>query len=135
MGTEFTNLIHEKVPALASSGITAQGVVQRFFDWLDDVEEALENAVPQAAGGPSTGRRAKQQDKVKQAKKVFDKSKNTRIRAWGPTFTGLAIVPALPYLFDHPVEKVTDRAFEWIEERLIERNAAQRDTETSSKPT
>ncbi|KZV69232.1 hypothetical protein PENSPDRAFT_581320 [Peniophora sp. CONT] len=72
---------------------------------------------------------------VKQAKKVFDKSKNSRIRAWGPTFTGLAIVPALPYLFDHPVEKVTDRAFEWIEERLIERNAAKRDAENASKPT
>jgi fission process protein 1 len=26
--------------------------------------------------------------------------------------TGLAIVPVLPYLFDHPVETVTDRIFE-----------------------
>jgi mitochondrial fission process protein 1 len=30
--------------------------------------------------------------------------------AWGPTVTGLAVVPALPYLFDHPVEKVIDLA-------------------------
>lgn len=38
--------------------------------------------------------------------------------------TGLAVVPALPYLFDHPVEHVTDKAFDWIREKLIERNQA-----------
>jgi mitochondrial fission process protein 1 len=41
---------------------------------------------------------------------------------WGPTVTGLAIVPALPYLFDHPVEQVTEHAFEWIKERIAERS-------------
>jgi fission process protein 1 len=55
---------------------------------------------------------------VKQAKKAFDKSSNVRLRTWGPTFTGLAIVPALPYIFDHPVEVVADRAFEWVEHEL-----------------
>jgi len=55
---------------------------------------------------------------VKQAKKAFDKSSNLRLRAWGPTATGLAIVPALPYLFDHPVEVAADRAFEWVEHQL-----------------
>jgi fission process protein 1 len=55
---------------------------------------------------------------VKQAKKAFDKSSNVRLRAWGPTATGLAIVPALPYLFDHPVEVAADRAFEWVEHQL-----------------
>jgi len=55
---------------------------------------------------------------VKQAKKAFDKSSNLRLRAWGPTVTGLAIVPALPYIFDHPVEVAADRAFEWIERQL-----------------
>jgi len=55
---------------------------------------------------------------VKQTKKAFDKSANPRLRAWGPTVTGLAIVPALPYIFDHPVEVAADRAFEWIEQRL-----------------
>ncbi len=55
---------------------------------------------------------------VKQAKKAFDKSSNLRLRAWGPTVTGLAIVPALPYIFDHPVEVAADRAFEWIELEL-----------------
>jgi len=46
------------------------------------------------------------------------------VKTWGPTFTGLAIVPILPYLFDHPVEHVTDLAFDWIREKLIERNQA-----------
>jgi len=55
---------------------------------------------------------------VKQAKKAFDKSSNLRLRSWGPTVTGLAIVPALPYIFDHPVEVATDRAFEWVEHQL-----------------
>lgn len=57
---------------------------------------------------------------VRQAKKVFDKSSNPRLRAWGPTVTGLAIVPALPFIFDHPVEVATDRAFEWVEHQLAE---------------
>jgi fission process protein 1 len=55
---------------------------------------------------------------VKQAKKAFDKSSNLRLRTWGPTVTGLAIVPALPYIFDYPVEVATDRAFEWAEHEL-----------------
>jgi fission process protein 1 len=42
------------------------------------------------------------------------------MKTWGPTVTGLAIVPVLPYFFDHPVEEVTDRAFDWIEEKVIE---------------
>ena len=37
---------------------------------------------------------------------------------WAPTATGLAIVPVLPYLFDVPVEHVTDVAFEWVENQL-----------------
>jgi len=59
---------------------------------------------------------------VKQAKKAFDTAKNPRIKAWGPTVTGLAIVPVLPYLFDKPVEHVTDAAFEWAERQVVERN-------------
>ncbi|TFK74402.1 hypothetical protein BDN72DRAFT_955744 [Pluteus cervinus] len=60
---------------------------------------------------------------VKQAKKAFANTQNVRVRAWGPTITGLAIVPVLPYLFDHPVEHVTDKVFDWIRERLIESQA------------
>jgi len=58
---------------------------------------------------------------VRQAKKAFVNAQNVRIRTWGPTMTGLAIVPILPFLFDHPVEHVTDLAFDWIRKRLISR--------------
>ncbi|KAJ7122727.1 mitochondrial 18 KDa protein-domain-containing protein [Mycena epipterygia] len=64
---------------------------------------------------------------VKQAKKAFDKSKSPRLRAWGPTATGLAIVPILPYLFDHPVEHVTDRVFGWIKVKLAEQQSKPKD--------
>ncbi|KAJ7904250.1 mitochondrial 18 KDa protein-domain-containing protein [Mycena olivaceomarginata] len=60
---------------------------------------------------------------VKQAKKAFDKVQNPRVRTWGPTFTGLAIVPVLPYLFDHPVEHVTDTVFSWIRLKLAEQQS------------
>ncbi|KAJ7276140.1 mitochondrial 18 KDa protein-domain-containing protein [Mycena haematopus] len=60
---------------------------------------------------------------VKQAKKAFAKVQNPRIRTWGPTFTGLAIVPVLPYLFDHPVEHVTDKAFSWIKVKIAEQQS------------
>jgi mitochondrial fission process protein 1 len=46
------------------------------------------------------------------------------IVVWGPTFTGLAVVPLLPYLFDHPVETATELAFKWIEEKVRESREA-----------
>ncbi|KAI0688563.1 mitochondrial 18 KDa protein-domain-containing protein [Cytidiella melzeri] len=60
---------------------------------------------------------------VKQAKKAFTNVQNPRLKTWGPTVTGLAIVPVLPYLFDKPVEHVTDFAFEWIEHKLMQHPA------------
>lgn len=36
--------------------------------------------------------------------------KNVRLRTWGPIGLGLAAVPALPFLFDKPVEE----AVEWV---------------------
>ena len=47
---------------------------------------------------------------VRYSGKAFSKAKNTRIRTWGPIGLGLAAVPALPYMFDAPVEHAT----EWI---------------------
>ncbi|KAJ7774240.1 mitochondrial 18 KDa protein-domain-containing protein [Mycena maculata] len=64
---------------------------------------------------------------VKQAKKAFDKAQNPRLRAWGPTATGLAIVPVLPYLFDHPVEHVTERVFGWIKVKIAEQQSKPKD--------
>lgn len=80
---------------------------------------------------------------VKQATKAFRTAKSLRVKAWGPTVTGLAvraqslapplkplpnhgpsppkqIVPFLPYLFDHPVETAVDYFFDKVEHRLIE---------------
>lgn len=45
---------------------------------------------------------------------------NSKLRRWGPTVAGMAVVPALPYLFDHPVEHVVDRVFDdYIEPALL----------------
>ncbi|KAG0640615.1 mitochondrial 18 KDa protein-domain-containing protein [Tuber brumale] len=38
--------------------------------------------------------------------------KNPKIRTWGPVGLGLAVVPALPYIFDHPVEQAVEWVFE-----------------------
>lgn len=52
---------------------------------------------------------------VKQATKYADKNiKNALVRQWGPIGLGLAIVPALPYLFDEPVEHVMDYMFDEV---------------------
>lgn len=56
---------------------------------------------------------------VRYSAPVFAKAKSTRIRAAGPTVAGLLFVPALPFLFDEPVEHVVDFAFDWIQERLV----------------
>lgn len=67
---------------------------------------------------------------VNQAKKAFTNVQSKRLKTWGPTFTGLAIVPFLPYIFDHPVETATDKAFEWIEKKLIESQKPRDKTES-----
>ena len=65
---------------------------------------------------------------VKQAKKAFKNVQNPKLKTWGPTATGLGIIPILPYLFDKPVEHATDTAFEWIEHKLIERQESAQKT-------
>lgn len=47
---------------------------------------------------------------VRYSGRALKDAKNPRIRVYGPIGLGLAAVPALPYLFDHPVET----AVEWI---------------------
>jgi mitochondrial fission process protein 1 len=37
--------------------------------------------------------------------------KNVRVRTWGPIGLGLAAVPALPFMFDKPVEQATEWVF------------------------
>jgi hypothetical protein len=63
---------------------------------------------------------------VKYSKPLFKNVQNPRLKLWGPTIAGLSLVPGLPFVFDHPVERATDLAFEWVEKQLIERNATEK---------
>ncbi|KAK0289142.1 hypothetical protein LTR54_011694 [Friedmanniomyces endolithicus] len=47
---------------------------------------------------------------VRYSGRALKNAKNPRIRTWGPIGLGLAAVPALPFMFDKPVEMAT----EWI---------------------
>ncbi|PWN92874.1 hypothetical protein FA10DRAFT_246880 [Acaromyces ingoldii] len=69
---------------------------------------------------------------VRYSAPIFAKAKSQRLRGAGPTVAGLAFVPALPYLFDKPVEHVIDTAFDWIEDRLP-RSASSGDKEKKEK--
>ncbi|ORX63133.1 hypothetical protein DM01DRAFT_1278165 [Hesseltinella vesiculosa] len=55
---------------------------------------------------------------VKYTSKAFKDVKNVKIRTWGPTMLGLAVIPVLPYLFDEPMEHVIDSLFEPIEKKV-----------------
>lgn len=62
---------------------------------------------------------------VAQSTKLYKNVKNPRIKAWGPTLTGLAVVPILPYLFDKPVEHATEISFHWIKEQFAQSQSKQ----------
>jgi fission process protein 1 len=47
---------------------------------------------------------------VRYSGRAMKNVKNVKLRTWGPIGLGLAAVPALPFMFDEPVEKAT----EWI---------------------
>ena len=73
---------------------------------------------------------------VRYSKPLFTNVRNPRLKMWGPTVTGLSLVPGLPFVFDHPVERATDLVFEWVEKQLIERNAAEKASrDDPSQPT
>ncbi|KAF7924502.1 uncharacterized protein EAE98_006961 [Botrytis deweyae] len=48
---------------------------------------------------------------VRYSGKYMKNVKNVRIRTWGPIGLGLAAVPALPFLFDKPVEEAVEFVF------------------------
>lgn len=50
---------------------------------------------------------------------LFKNSASKQLKTFGPVGVGLAIVPALPYLFDKPVEHIVDVVFEKGEEILL----------------
>ncbi|KAK9451424.1 mitochondrial 18 KDa protein-domain-containing protein [Limtongia smithiae] len=49
---------------------------------------------------------------VRYSGQAMKNMKNVKLRTWGPVGLGLAVVPALPYLFDEPVEHAVEWAFE-----------------------
>jgi len=61
---------------------------------------------------------------VAQSARLFKNVKNPRLRAWGPTGLGLAVVPALPYFFDHPVEHAAAKSFDWLREQIIKQRGS-----------
>ncbi|EPS30746.1 hypothetical protein POX_b02251 [Penicillium oxalicum] len=48
---------------------------------------------------------------VRYSGRAVKNAKNPLFRTWFPIGLGLAVVPFLPYLFDHPVEEAVDWAF------------------------
>lgn len=48
---------------------------------------------------------------VRYSGRALKDMKNVRVRTWGPIGLGLAAVPALPFLFDKPVEEVVEWTF------------------------
>lgn len=47
--------------------------------------------------------------------KFFQKRVFThRYQRWGPTFAGLALIPALPFILDKPVEHIVHTALRWV---------------------
>ncbi|KAJ6264252.1 hypothetical protein Dda_0396 [Drechslerella dactyloides] len=49
---------------------------------------------------------------VKYSGRAMKDVKNVRLRTWGPIGLGLAVVPALPFIFDHPVEQAVEWGFD-----------------------
>ncbi|KAF9993141.1 hypothetical protein BGZ65_011393 [Modicella reniformis] len=52
---------------------------------------------------------------VHQSARLFKNSANVTLKRWGPTAIGICVVPALPIMFDHPIETAVDKIFEKLE--------------------
>eukprot|EP01125_Pyxidicula_operculata_P005387 TRINITY_DN1920_c0_g1_i1.p1 TRINITY_DN1920_c0_g1~~TRINITY_DN1920_c0_g1_i1.p1 ORF type:complete len:188 (-),score=21.93 TRINITY_DN1920_c0_g1_i1:75-638(-) len=49
---------------------------------------------------------------VNVSRKAFDKV--GKFQKWGPSAMGIGIIPALPFMFDHPVEWVVEKTFDTL---------------------
>lgn len=56
---------------------------------------------------------------VRYSSGLFKAFRNARVRSAGPTALGLFTVPALPYIYDHPVEYGVENFFDWLEALLV----------------
>jgi fission process protein 1 len=50
------------------------------------------------------------------------KIKTPFVRTWGASLLGLSAIPALPYIFDEPVEHVVDKGFASLHEAIYKNN-------------
>ncbi|KAL8732045.1 MAG: hypothetical protein Q9166_002997 [cf. Caloplaca sp. 2 TL-2023] len=67
---------------------------------------------------------------VRYSGRALKTAKNTKIRSYGPIGLGLAAVPLLPYMFDHPVETAVEWTFHKAFERIGGPEAVARTPET-----
>lgn len=51
---------------------------------------------------------------VNVSKKLFSTYKGGKYLRWGPTMTGLAWIPLLPFMFDHPTHIVLNKVFDTV---------------------
>ncbi|KAH8915663.1 hypothetical protein BT69DRAFT_1320350 [Atractiella rhizophila] len=65
---------------------------------------------------------------VKYSAKALKRSnvQSAFLKAWGPTSLGLLTIPALPFIFDEPVEKVVSTSFGKIEEMVLHEEVRRR---------
>ena len=67
---------------------------------------------------------------VRYSGRALKNSANKTLRTWGPIGLGLAAVPALPYMFDEPVEKATEWVFHNAFRAIGGENAVRHSPET-----
>lgn len=70
---------------------------------------------------------------VKYSGPLFKRIQNPKIRGWGPTVAGLAVVPFLPYIFDKPIEHAVDWGFEKLEPLVTTHSGPVREDVSSEK--
>lgn len=62
---------------------------------------------------------------VRYSARALKNHKTPFVRQWGASLLGLGAIPALPYMFDEPVEHVVDAGFDRLHDYLY-RDAADR---------
>jgi fission process protein 1 len=67
---------------------------------------------------------------VRYSGQAFQNATNQRLKTWGPIGLGLAAVPALPYMFDEPVEIATEWVFHNAFKAIGGEDAVRRSPET-----
>ena len=67
-------------------------------------------------------------------KYIFSKSPNRTIRVWAPAMLGLGVVPALPFLYDHPVEHAVDKLWEKVDEIVPDKYSTKNAIHKSHNP-